>query len=42
MNWSGLWFRHMCRVANILMIPYPDELFLDINVLEKVGGKILT
>ena len=29
MNWSGWWFRHMCRAADILKIPCPDERFMD-------------
>ena len=29
MNWSGWWFRHMCRAADILKIPCPDQRFID-------------
>ena len=29
MNWSGWWFRHMCRAADILKIPCPDQRFMD-------------
>ena len=29
MNWSGWWFRHMCRAAEILKIPCPDVRFMD-------------
>ena len=29
MNWSGWWFRHICRAADILKIPCPDQLFAD-------------
>jgi hypothetical protein len=29
MNWSGWWFRHICRAADILKIPCPDERFAD-------------
>jgi hypothetical protein len=29
MNWSGWWFRHICRAADILKIPCPDYRFAD-------------
>ena len=29
LNWSGYWFRHMCRAADILDIPCPDKRFVD-------------
>ncbi len=27
-NWSGWWFRHMCRAADILKIPCSDQRFI--------------
>lgn len=30
-NWSGWWFRHMCRAADILKIPCSDKRFTDIE-----------
>ena len=29
MNWSGWWFRHMCRAADILKLPCPDQRFVN-------------
>lgn len=29
MNWSGYWFRHMCRAADILKIPCSDQRFVN-------------
>ena len=29
LNWSGWWFRHICRAADILKIPCPDQRFAD-------------
>ena len=29
LNWSGWWFRHICRAADILQIPCPDQRFAD-------------
>ena len=29
LNWSGWWFRHICRAADILKIPCTDQRFAD-------------
>ena len=40
LNWSGWWFRHICRAADILKIPCPDQRFFSMRLKHGIcGGK---
>ena len=41
MNWSGYWFRHMCRAADILKIPCPDQRFVNDEQQWNTWGQVV-